>query len=284
MSILIEAGANLELTDNSRWTSCVAAIVACHVHVVEPLLDEGAALVSYSEGPDPEPTHAPAPSMALLGAEVNPRYPLSHMLRLLIRYRADPNLLELHRQSLWCSDDDVLAALQRSGWSHPSLPMFLRRVGSPSCVRLRWTLRRRPFACTSSCRPEPNPEPKRGAKRGCAAFVEHMLGAGVPPDRAFARGRVALTALHHAVVIGRADIVTLLVQRGADVEADRAGTLPGSPLFSCVGPNALECARFLLEAGADPNVRDAGGATPADRAAATGRAALAELLRNWRTK
>jgi ankyrin repeat protein len=59
--------------------------------------------------------------------------------------------------------------------------------------------------------------------------------------------------LHAAVYMDRADVVALLIARGADANAtDDAGW---TPLHLAVANGRLEMARQLLEAGADPNVR-----------------------------
>ena len=74
-----------------------------------------------------------------------------------------------------------------------------------------------------------------------------------------------ITALHRAVWEGQAEVVRLLVQRGADINPKKVVGEMGNewtPLHFAAEHNQVECARLLLEAGADPNVEDEFGQTP----------------------
>lgn len=61
------------------------------------------------------------------------------------------------------------------------------------------------------------------------------------------------TALHHASKLGRTDLMRLLIENGAALNAlnDRSST----PLH--LTEKNIDAIRILLEAGADPNIKDA---------------------------
>jgi uncharacterized protein len=91
------------------------------------------------------------------------------------------------------------------------------------------------------------------------------------------------TPLHLAAYGGHADAVATLLDLGADVEAmSRHAAVKVQPLHTAC---ALEVAVYnpavigiLLEHGADPNGRTAGGATPLHNAAQSGSVELVQLL------
>ena len=68
------------------------------------------------------------------------------------------------------------------------------------------------------------------------------------------------TPLHFAVASGNSELVTLLLEHGADVNAKT--TNGWTPLHSAVERRDLEMARLLLDAKADPDAKDTSGRTP----------------------
>ena len=86
------------------------------------------------------------------------------------------------------------------------------------------------------------------------------------------------TALHFAAFFGRAEAARLLVVHGADVDARGTGWMTGTPLHSAASGKHTEVVGVLLEAGADPDVRQSGGWTPLHSAAHNGDAASVRLL------
>lgn len=86
------------------------------------------------------------------------------------------------------------------------------------------------------------------------------------------------TALHFAGFFGRYETATLLIERGAVVDAFGRGWMTGTAMHSAVSRLQSEVVRILLEAGASPNVRQSAGWTPLHAAAANGDRVSAEVL------
>jgi uncharacterized protein len=87
------------------------------------------------------------------------------------------------------------------------------------------------------------------------------------------------TALHLAAFFKHPETARLLVDRGALVDVvARNERLRVTPLQSAVAAREEETAALLLERGADPNAQQLGGFTPLHAAAQNGDEPLAELL------
>ena len=70
------------------------------------------------------------------------------------------------------------------------------------------------------------------------------------------------TALHRAAVRGASDVVSLLIERGMDVNVVDASSGGTTPLHRAVLCQSLETVRLLLDAGADVNAKAEFGTTP----------------------
>lgn len=86
------------------------------------------------------------------------------------------------------------------------------------------------------------------------------------------------TALHFAAFFGRYEAGALLIERGAEVDAFGRGWMTGTAMHSAVSRLQSDVVRILLEAGANPNVRQSAGWTPLHSSAANGDLTSVELL------
>ena len=99
------------------------------------------------------------------------------------------------------------------------------------------------------------------AKAGQAARVKELLAT----DKSLinARDKDGSTPLHCAVWKGHEQVVAVLLEAGADVNAhnenDHWGT---TPLHAAAHANQPAIAQLLIERGADVNARDREGRTP----------------------
>ena len=87
-------------------------------------------------------------------------------------------------------------------------------------------------------------------------MVKYLLAQGAAPET-FA------DAMYEAIQNGRLDLLELLVEAGADVN----GTLNSTPMlcFAARG-ESVGIVQYLIDHGADVNVRDPDGMTPGDLA------------------
>lgn len=86
------------------------------------------------------------------------------------------------------------------------------------------------------------------------------------------------TALHFAAFFGRPGAAALLIERGAEVDAFGRGWMTGTAMHSAVSRLHADVVGLLLDAGANPNVRQSAGWTPLHAAAMNGDLASLDLL------
>jgi uncharacterized protein len=98
------------------------------------------------------------------------------------------------------------------------------------------------------------------------------------PELVRRRSADGFTALHYACFFGGAPAAAVLIEAGADPNAEAANTMRVRPLHSAAAAGDAEAARLVLEAGADPNAAQAGGHTALHAAAHLDDYALATLL------
>ena len=98
------------------------------------------------------------------------------------------------------------------------------------------------------------------------------------PELLSRRAADGFTALHYACFFGGAPAAAVLLEAGADPDAEAANPSRVRPLHSAAAARDAESARLLLEAGADANAKQAGGFTALQAAAQHGDEPLAALL------
>lgn len=75
------------------------------------------------------------------------------------------------------------------------------------------------------------------------------------------------------------DAAKALIKLGAKVNLPTCN-LRATPLHRAVTANKIEMVRFLISAGADPELLDSDGLSPKDRAAKDKRTQIIEILQN----
>ena len=94
---------------------------------------------------------------------------------------------------------------------------------------------------------------------------------------AVAKNVMRVAALHSAAAARETGIVRLLLDNGADPNAQQEGGF--TALHAAAQHGDRELAELLLGRGADPSLANDAGETPADTAAASGHGELADALR-----
>ena len=111
------------------------------------------------------------------------------------------------------------------------------------------------------------------ASKGDVSLVESMLQEGVPVDCV---DRFDQTALFHAVLLKRTDVIRLLLQKGADVnKRSRPGN---TPVHVAAIWNSTEVIAVLIEHGASINITSDRGNKPIDLARRYGSEAAVRML------
>jgi ankyrin repeat protein len=112
------------------------------------------------------------------------------------------------------------------------------------------------------------------AAQGDVKMIELLLQAGVPPGAAEPVRQV--TALHNAAAGGHKALVTLLVERGASVDA--ADWYGNTPLIVAAYHGQAESVKLLLRQGAAVDAAGRDGCTALAAAAYSGKLAVVQAL------
>ena len=132
---------------------------------------------------------------------------------------------------------------------------------------------------TSWCPERPGASPLYyAAMLGFRGLAEHLIFKH--PEHVNAWGGRELIPMRIAAFEGHVDILSLLLDHGADRDGQGINTGPGinTPLYRAADNGKLEAGQFLLDCGADINSRNGGGETPLFRAVFRGDLEFARML------
>ena len=111
------------------------------------------------------------------------------------------------------------------------------------------------------------------SQKGARDLVSMLLEKGAD---ACACSNDSVTPLHMSSRSGNKDVIRMLIDAGADVNAtDRGGR---TPLMAMASEGKVDAAKMLLEAGADPSIADNDGHTVMDIATSKGLKGLVSAL------
>lgn len=112
-------------------------------------------------------------------------------------------------------------------------------------------------------------------KYGAFARVRELVEAGYNVNE---RDSETVTLLHWAAINNRKEIMQFFIEKGAEVDAV-GGELNATPLHWATRQGHLDAAVILMNAGADPSLRDAEGCSCIHLAAQFGHTALVSTFR-----
>ena len=144
-----------------------------------------------------------------------------------------------------------------------------------SAVRLA-LYHRQPAALEALLAAQP---PLDGLDHAALGWAEDLRAdVAADPELVARRSSDGFTALHYACFFGGLDASAVLLQAGADPNAEADNPTRVRPLHSAAAARDAAAAQLLLEAGADPDARQAGGFTALHAAAQNDDAELTALL------
>jgi len=113
---------------------------------------------------------------------------------------------------------------------------------------------------------------------GLQDMAELLLRAGADPSLGCKAIGVANSTLHQAVIGGDAQMTRLLLRAAPHLDPDVRGKNGMTPLCLAARSNQVECARALVDGGADPRAEYASGKSAFDIARTNQRTAILKLF------
>jgi ankyrin repeat protein len=233
----ITAGADVNAIDDDRgMTPLIIAAGNGHKEIVVLLITEGADVNAKDDKFGMTPL-----LMAVVGIETVLAPVEKEIVELLIAKGADVNALIVSGPSEFKGKTPLDLAKR-----HPELTDLLRKHGGKTGEELKGG---EPVAEAS--KPEPTKAKAqdisiiKAAQEGNIEAVKQHLAAGADVN---AKDENEWTPLNSAAVAGRNQIVKLLIEKGADLNA-------GNPLIAAAGHGHMEVIELLIANGADVNAK-----------------------------
>ena len=222
----IKKGADVNFSDNVGWTPLFRAAQKGHVEVVKMLLDAGAEIEKTTSGITP-----------LCWAADSGK---TDVVKLLLERGANVNAIgKKNAPALYHAADigykDLVKVLLENG----------AHVNAQTEDEYRWT----PLHVAVSSRFSPYGITDHEKNR--AEVVSLLLDFGA--DVSIPEDTNGFTALHLACQVGRSDLVEMLLDHNAEINAiDNNGM---TPLLWAAAEEKMGCVQILLDRGADANMR-----------------------------
>lgn len=231
ITLLISKGADVHLKNLKGETPIQYAVLQGNAAVVQALLDGG---VPVDAADNPQ-KWTPLMLASRFGNEP--------LVQLLLNRGANPHLVDY---------EDATPLLRAALNNHPKIVRQLLEKGADPNFQSKAVQRWTPLMAA--------------AHSEALAVAQILLNAGADPNR---KGAQNSTALLIACLKGNKDLVTLLVDKKADIHVHES-VRGNTPLFIAMSKNAVDVALFLLKKGADPNAMDQTGFTATMLAAQSG--------------
>ena len=284
---LIGGGADPNATDKVGHTPLhEATIDALEPETVQRLI-QGGADPNVRDSKDSTPLHsavqADSPQVVsrLLDGKADPNLQDNHG-RTSLHYAASVRSPVIATQLLDAGADPTTK--DHDGRTAADLGTYIRDRQTPNdkadetiqLLRAAETKGRQPQPEQTTATRDPNSDTAllRAAEAGSALGVRHQIAKGANPDAA---DRDGVTALHYAAGTGESEPVRALLEAKADpnVRDEYKGQ---TPLQLAVQADSPKAVKLLLEAKADPNVPDYEGGTALHYAASNRNPAIARQL------
>lgn len=178
----------------------------------------------------------------------------------------------------WSESDDDEIVFGDDGYGHDEMPKLLLEPPAPVAHEVKEPEKDDEISAVPRIPPDLQEEFRKAVTRGDVELARGLISEGLDVNM---EDQSNLSALVQACFSGCAEMVQLLVDHGADVNASKGVT---TPLMAVCGTwkgteaDLVTCAEILLKHGAEPDLADRAGTTPLMLAAREGHCKLLQLL------